>query len=135
MQTVRTVAAIAVFSIFLFPFPSQTLAQQSPAEQPSVHQPPPAQQPNVTDAELRSFAKVYVQIDKIRATYEPQVKGATSPEEAKKIETEAVLKMHQAIAQEGISEDNYKRIIDIAHSDEGVRKKLLAFIDEERQKS
>ena len=50
MQTVRTVAAIAVFSIFLIPFPRQTLAQQSPAEQPSVHQPPPAQQPDVTDA-------------------------------------------------------------------------------------
>jgi hypothetical protein len=83
MQTVSTVAAIAVFSIFLFPFPSPTLAQQSPAQQPSVHQPPPAEQPNVTDAELRSFAKVYVQIEKIRATYEPQVKGATSPEEGK----------------------------------------------------
>ena len=62
MQTVRTVAAIAVFSIFLIPFPSQTLAQQSPAEQPSVHQPPPAQQPNVTDAEIRSFAKVYAEL-------------------------------------------------------------------------
>ena len=63
------------------------------------------------------------------------MKGATSPEEAKKIETEAVLKMHQAIAQEGISEDKYKRIIDTAHADEGVRKKLLGFIDEEKQKS
>ena len=135
MQPVRTVPVIVVFGLFLLLFPSQTLAQQSPAQQPSLHQPPPAQQPNLTDAELRSFAKVYVQIEKIRATYEPQVKGATSPEEGKKIETEEVLKMHQAITQEGVSEDNYKRIIDIARADEEVRKKLIGFINEERQKS
>jgi hypothetical protein len=134
MQPVRTVA-IAVFGLFLLLFPSQTLAQQSPAQQPSEQPPPAAQQPNVTDAELRSFAKVYVQLEKIRATYEPQVKGATSPEEGKKIEIEEVLKMHQAITQEGVSEDNYKRIIDISRADEEFRKKLIGFINEERQKS
>ncbi len=125
MQNVRTVAAIAVFSIFLFPFLSQTLAQQ----------PPPAQQTDVNETELRSFARVYVQIQKIRETYEPQLKQAKTAEEGKQIETEEVLKMDQAITQEGMSEDKYKRIIDIAHADEGVRKKLLGFIDEEKQKS
>jgi hypothetical protein len=130
MQTVRRVAAIAVFSIFLFPFLSQTLAQQ-----PSAQQPSPAQQTDVNETELRSFAKVYVQIQKIRETYELQLKQAKTAEEGKQIETEEVLKMHQAIAQEGMSEDNYKRIIDIAHADEGVRKKLLGFIDEEKRKS
>ena len=131
MQPVRTVPVIAVFGLFLLLFPSQTLARAAAITTPA----PPAQQPDLTDAELRSFAKVYVQIEKIRATYEPQVKGATSPEEGKKIETEEVLKMHQAITQEGISEDNYKRIIDISRADEEFRKKLIGFINEERQKS
>lgn len=88
----------------------------------------------MNDTQLRSFAKVYVQIQKIRQTYEPQLKQAKTPEEGKQIETEEVLKIHQAIEQEGMSDENYRRIIDIVRADEGVRKKLLGFIDEEKQK-
>ena len=126
MQTVR-IAAIAVFGVLLLSIPSQILAQQTQPQQP-------AQQKDVNDTQLRSFAKVYVQIQKIRQTYEPQLKQAKSPEEGKQIETEEVLKIHQAIEQEGMSDENYRRIIDIVRADEGVRKKLLGFIDEEKQK-
>jgi len=126
MQTVR-IAAIAVFGVLLLSIPSQILAQQTQPQQP-------AQQTDVNDTQLRSFAKVYVQIQKIRQTYEPQLKQAKTPEEGKQIETEEVLKIHQAIEQEGMSDENYRRIIDIVRADEGVRKKLLGFIDEEKQK-
>ena len=126
MQTV-TVAAIAVFGVLLLSIPSQAVAQQTQLQQP-------AQQTDVNDTQLRSFAKVYVQIQKIRQTYEPQLKQAKTPEESKQIETEEVLKIHQAIEQEGMSDENYRRIIDIVRADEGVRKKLLGFIDEEKQK-
>ena len=126
MQTVR-IAAIAVFGVLLLSIPSQILAQQTQPQQP-------AQQTGVNDTQLRSFAKVYVQIQKIRQTYEPQLKQAKTPEEGKQIETEEVLKIHQAIEQEGMSDENYRRIIDIVRADEGVRKKLLGFIDEEKQK-
>jgi hypothetical protein len=126
MRTVR-IAAIAVFGVLLLSIPSQILAQQTQPQQP-------AQQKDVNDTQLRSFAKVYVQIQKIRQTYEPQLKQAKTPEEGRQIETEEVLKIHQAIEQEGMSDENYRRIIDIVRADEGVRKKLLGFIDEEKQK-
>jgi len=126
MPTVR-IAAIAVFGVLLLSIPSQILAQQTQPQQP-------AQQTDVDDTQLRLFAKVYVQIQKIRQTYEPQLKQAKTPEEGKQIETEEVLKIHQAIEQEGMSDENYRRIIDIVRADEGVRKKLLGFIDEEKQK-
>ena len=135
MQTQRRFAAIAGFSIFLFSLPSHTLAQQSPAQQPSLQQPPPVQQTDVKDTELRSFAKVYVQIEKIRETYDPQLKQAKTPEEGKQIQTEAVSKMEQALTQEGMDKQTYNRIFETARADDGVRKKLFGFINEERQKS
>ena len=67
MQTIRTIAAIAVLGIvLLLPFASQTLAQQTPPQQP------PPQQTDLNETQLRSFAKVYVQIEKILKSYEPQ---------------------------------------------------------------
>ena len=44
-------------------------------------------------------------------------------------------KMHQALVQEGMNEQSYNQIFDIARADEAVRKKLIGFINEERQKS
>ena len=86
MQTVRTAAASAVLGIILLPFPSHTLAQQTPA-QPSVQQ-PSGQQSDLNDTQLRSFAKIYVQVEKILKTYDSQLKEAKTPEESKQIQNE-----------------------------------------------
>jgi len=125
MQTVRTVAAIAVLGIFFFPSPRQILAQQTPAQQ----------QMDLNENQLRSVAKVYVQIEKILQTYAPQLKEAKTPEEGKQIQNEAMSKMRQALTQEGMNEQSYRRIIEMANADDGLRKKLLGFINEEKQKS
>ena len=125
MQTVRTFAAIAVLGIFFFPLPRQILAQQTPAQQ----------QMDLNENQLRSVAKVYVQIEKIRQTYAPQLKEAKTPEEGKQIQNEAMSRMQQALTQEGMNEQSYRRIIEMANADDGLRKKLLGFINEEKQKS
>jgi hypothetical protein len=131
MQTVRTAAAIAILGIVpLFPFTSQTLAQQTTPQQP-----PSEQQTDLNETQLRSFAKIYVAVEKILKTYEPQLKEAKTPEEGKQIQNEEMSKVHQALTQEGMDEQSYRRIIQTANADEGLRKKLLGFINEERQKS
>ena len=129
MQIIRTIATIAFVSIVLFPFPSQTLAQQTPAQQPAV------QQSDLNETQLRSFAKLYVQVEKILKTYEPQLKDAKTPEEGKQIQNEEMSKVNQALTQEGMDAQSYHRIIEIANGDDSLRKKLLGFINEERQKS
>ena len=125
MQTVRTFAAIAVLGIVFFPSPRQILAQQTPAQQ----------QMDLNENQLRSVAKVYVQIEKVLQTYAPQLKEAKTPEEGKQIQNEAMSKMRQALTQEGMNEQSYRRIIEMANADDGLRKKLLGFINEEKQKS
>jgi Domain of unknown function (DUF4168) len=134
MQTVRTAAASAVLGIILLPFPSQTLAQQTPTPQPSVQQ-PSGQQSDLNDTQLRSFAKIYVQVEKILKTYDSQLKEAKTPEESKQIQNEEMSKVNQVLAQEGMDQQSYSRIVQIANADDGLRKKLVGFINEERQKS
>jgi len=132
MQIIRTIATVAFVGIVLFPFPSQTLAQQTLAQQPAAQQ---TQQSDLNETQLRSFAKVYVQVEKILKTYEPQLKDAKTPEEGKQIQNEEMSKVNQALTQEGMDAQSYHRIIEIANGDDGLRKKLLGFINEERQKS
>jgi hypothetical protein len=124
IASLKTVAAIFVAGFLILPFAKQGRAQQLPK-----------QQLNVGETQLRAFAKVYVEVEKIRQTYEPRLKGAKNTEEGKQIETEAVSKMQEALTKEGLTAESYNQIFQIARADEGLSKKLIEFINEERQKS
>jgi len=43
--------------------------------------------------------------------------------------------MKGALTKEGLTEEGYTQIVEIARADEGLRKKLVELINEERQKS
>lgn len=131
MQMVRIFAAIAAI-IFLLPFAS--LAQQMSPQQPEAQQ-PPAQQTDLSESQLRSFAKVYVQIEKILKTYEPQLKQAKTPEEGQQIQNEETSKIQQTLSQGGIDAQSFHRIVQIANADDGLRNKIIGFINEEKEKS
>ena len=124
IATLKTVAAIFVAGFLILPFAKQGRAQESPK-----------QQLNVSETQLKAFAKVYVEVEKIRQAYEPRLKEAKNPAEGKQIETEAVSKMQGALTKEGLTEESYTQIFEIARADEGLRKKLVDLINEERQKS
>jgi hypothetical protein len=120
----KTGAAIFVVGFFILSFSKQVPAQELPK-----------QQLNVSEPQLRAFAKVYVEVEKIRQAYEPRLKEAKTAEEGKQIEHEAVSKMQGSLTKEGLTGESYRQIFEIARADEGLRKKLIEFINEERQKS
>jgi len=120
----KTAAAIFVAGFLILPMAKQVRAQNSPK-----------QQLNVSETELRAFAKVYVAVEKIRQAYEPRLKEAKNAQEGKQIETEAVLKMQGALTEQGLTQESYTQIFEIARADEGLRKRLVEIINEERQKS
>jgi uncharacterized protein YggE len=124
IATLKAIAAIFFVGFVILSFSKQVPAQELPK-----------QQLNVSEPQLRAFAKVYVEVEKIRQVYEPRVKEAKNPEEAKQIENEAVSKMKGALTEEGLTEESYGQIFEIARADEGIRKKLIGFINEEKQKS
>src|SRR5215468_9171575 len=120
----KTAAAIFVAGFLILPMTKQVRAQDSPK-----------QQLNVSETELRAFAKVYVAVEKIRQAYEPRLKEAKNAQEGKQIETEAVLKMQGALTEQGLTSESYTQIFEIARADEGLRKRLVEIINEEREKS
>jgi hypothetical protein len=120
----KTAAAIFVAGFLILPIAKQVRAQNSPK-----------QQLNVSETQLRAFAKVYVEVEKIRQAYEPRLKEAKNAQEGKQIETEAVLKMQGALTEQGLTPESYTQIFEIARADEGLRKRLVEIINEERQKS
>ena len=124
MATLKTLAAIFVAGFLILPFAKQARAQESPK-----------QEMNVSETQLRAFAKVYAEVEKIRQAYEPRLKEAKNPEEGKQIQTEAVSKMQGALTNQGLTEESYTQIFEVARADEGLRKKLIELINEERQKS
>jgi len=95
----------------------------------------PNQAAQVDDQQLRNFAKVYVQVEKIRQEYEPRAKEAANPDEGKQIQQEAQTKLRDALTKEGMTEENYSQIFAVARADQEVRKKVLQMIVEERAKS
>jgi hypothetical protein len=120
----KTAAAIFVAGFLILPIAKQVRAQNSPK-----------QQLNVSETQLRAFAKVYVEVEKIRQAYEPRLKEAKNAQEGKQIETEAVLKMQGALTEQGLTQESYTQIFEIARADEGLRRRLVELINEERQKS
>ena len=124
IASLKIVAAIFVAGFLILPVAKEGRAQESPK-----------QQLNVSETQLRAFAKVYVEVEKIRQAYEPRLKEAKNAQEGKQIETEAVLKMQGALTEQGLTQESYTQIFEIARADEGLRKKLIEIINEERQKS
>src|SRR4029077_4285843 len=117
----KTLAVIFVAGFLILPWASQGLAQE-----------PSQQQMNIGDRQLRAFAKVYVEIETIRQLYVSRLKEAESLEEGEEIQNEAVSKMEGALTKQGLTEESYSRIVEIARADEGLRKKLVELINEER---
>jgi hypothetical protein len=98
-------------------------------------QEPPTQQSKIDSAQLKSFARVYVEFEKIRDTYEPRLNKAEGDQETEVIQKEAKIKIDEALAKEGLSRETYSQIINTLNTDSELRAKAMQLIDEERRKS
>ena len=87
----------------------------------------------VTDNQLRTFAKVYVDYQRIRQQYEPSLKSAQAPER-KKIQDEANAKVKTALTRQNITAQEYNRIFAQVNGNAELRKKALKLSEEERKK-
>jgi len=124
------VKKIAVFTFLLSTLllstqpPSVALSQQL------------SDQVEITDeTQLRSFAKAYVAIDKIRESYEPELSGTQIPQRAKEIEHEAIARIDYAIVKEGLTLEAFTKIVQKANADNVLRKRIHELINEENSKS
>jgi len=104
------------------------------APAPAQAQGTSSQAASVDDGQLKSFAKVYVQIEKIRETYAPQLKETQDPQKGTEIQIEAKSKINEALAKEGMTAETYSQIVQIVSADNTLRSKAIELIKQERTK-
>ena len=121
----RTILLIILIGgLSLSPFVTTSFAQEVPN-----------QQSKIDPTQLKSFARVYVEFEKIRDTYEPRLNKAQGDQETEAIQKEAKVKIDEALAKEGLSRETYSQIINTLNADSELRAKAMQLIDEERKKS
>jgi hypothetical protein len=96
---------------------------------------PPGEQRPISDNELRSFAKAYLEFEKIRSEYGPKIGTAPTPQEKGAAEQEAVLKFGETLEKEGMTMQQYSALYQIVSADQQLREKVLRLIEEERAQS
>lgn len=107
----------------------------SPVGKTIFAQEPSNQQSKIDPTQLKSFARVYVEFEKIRDTYEPRLNKAQGDQETQMLQKEAGAKIDEALAKEGLSRETYGQIINTLNTDSELRAKAMQLIDEERKKS
>jgi len=121
----RTILLIILIGgLSLSPFVTTSFAQEVPN-----------QQSKIDPTQLKSFARVYVEFEKIRDTYEPRLNKAQGDQETEAIQKEAKVKIDEALAKEGLSRETYSQIINTLNTDSELRAKAMQLIEEERKKS
>ena len=120
------VGALAVL-IGLWSVPAA--AQESPKTESSQAQ------IKVSDKDLRSFAKAYVDYHKIRQSYEKQLNNTQDANEKERLQREGDSKVSQALEKQGLTPQLYNRLYTAVNNNEQLRKKALKLIEEERKNS
>jgi membrane protease subunit (stomatin/prohibitin family) len=124
------VAKNTISRFFLAAFSLMILMPQSGRAQDPSNRPTAT----VDDGKLRSFAKVYVQVEKIRQTYGPQLKETQDPQKGMEIQKEAKSKIDDALAKEGMTVESYSQVVQTMNGNDELRKKAIEMIDQERTK-
>jgi hypothetical protein len=102
--------------------------QEKPTEQRAGQQ-------EVSDKELRAFAKSYIKFHRLRAEYQPILDTVHDPQVKGKMEQEALAKFSEAVEKEGLTLEGYARIFQAVNADEKLREKAIKLIEEERRKA
>jgi hypothetical protein len=95
----------------------------------------PAQPSNVSDRELRAFAKAYVEYQRIRQDYDPKLNNTRDEKEKLKIQREGDDKVKLALEKQGLTPQDYNRLFVAVNGNPQLRQKALALINDERKKS
>jgi Domain of unknown function (DUF4168) len=124
-------AALIVSGLIMTPAAN---AQMSPPQARPEQQSPQAQSPSptISDEKLNAAAAAIGRVTSIRQSYEPKI-AAAPPANKQHMTEEANDAMKKAVADQGLSVDEYNSIIRTAQNDPSVRQKLTQRIPHSSQ--
>lgn len=97
-MTIRFRAAMTAAALLVLPFTPLAWAQS-------------VQQSGYSDTELKTFAGIVTQVQRIADAYRPKLEAAQTVREQEKVEVAAEDEMTRAVTQEGMTVERYKEIL------------------------
>jgi hypothetical protein len=129
-----TIAILAASALTLAPaFAQRTPEGQAPqgqAPQGQAVEPPVAAPADVSDAELETFATIYVDLLQTVAKFEPQMKAAQSEEQAREIQTQVQTESIAKVAQRGWTPEKFNSVTDAINRSQTLSDKAAKLIEE-----
>ena len=93
----------------------------------------PSQESEISDRDLKAFAKAYVEFHKIRSAYENSLDDVSNRQEETKAQHEALIKIDKALEKQGLKPDALYRIFKAVNADKKLHAKAMKLIEEERR--
>ncbi|HEY1267954.1 MAG TPA: DUF4168 domain-containing protein [Candidatus Binatia bacterium] len=90
---------------------------------------------NLSDRQLQSFARAYVDFHKIKNDYDARIKRSSDANEKDRLRREGDAKVEAALRKQGFTTDSYTKTFTTVNNSEQLRKKTLKYIDDERKKT
>ncbi|HKA33603.1 MAG TPA: DUF4168 domain-containing protein [Candidatus Binatia bacterium] len=88
----------------------------------------------LSDKEIQSFARAYVDFHKIKGDYEGRMKRTNDAGEKERLRREGDAKVEAALKKQGFTTDSYAKTFAAVNNNEQLRKKTLKYVEEERKK-
>ena len=112
---------------------SFALASGGAAQQPTPRDPPQAGQSQgirVSDADLETFADIYVDLLDTEAKFEEELAGVETEEQARELQTRMQQESVAKLARRGWSAERYVLVGEAIQSDPQLTERTLAMIEE-----
>jgi hypothetical protein len=122
----RIVFSAMVLGLGVWSLPAMAQEPSKPSRQVSAE---------VSDKDLRNFAKAYVEFHKLRQSYEKRIGSVQDAKEKERLQREGDAKVSKALEKQGLTPQSYNRLYTTVNNNEQLRKKALKMIEEERKNS
>jgi hypothetical protein len=110
------------------------LAGSANAQQPAPRGAPPSQSQEieVTDADLRKFADIYVDLLDTETKYEAELGSAETDEQARDVQARMQLEGIEKLTRHGWTAERYVRVGEVIQADPTLTAKTLALIEDRK---
>jgi transcription initiation factor IIF auxiliary subunit len=89
-------------------------------------------QKTVSDKELQSFAKAYVEVEEIRAVQKASLSQVQDPAQVQQLQQEANANMVKAVEKQELTPESYNQILAAVSSDEALIQTALEIMEKEK---
>lgn len=132
MRVVTCVAIVGLAGSLMVHSANYANAQSAPATQSETNSPGAIAPSDLSDQKLDAVATALERITKVDQEYSQQI-AAASTSDRQRILEEANSVMTKAVTDQGLSVEEYSKIIEVASNDAGLRQKILQRIPSARQ--